>query len=116
VWTLTSGGVIMENGSAVPGGGGTSKLTYVNSNIYGQDSGSGSWYEWAAATGWSGPVSLPGCSSSSGTGVKAVSANDFLNSLGFNIGPGEESSQSEYIAMINYLGVRSMRGATLNGN
>jgi hypothetical protein len=39
-----------------------------------------------------------------------------LNSLGFNVGPGEESSQSEFIAMINYLGVRSIRGATLNGN
>ena len=55
-WTLTSGGNIMKNGIAVPGGGGTSALTYTSASqkIWGQDSGSRQWYYWDGAN-WIGP-------------------------------------------------------------
>jgi hypothetical protein len=121
-WSLTSAGVITENGAAVPGGDGTAQITYVPAsapNIWGQDAGSGAWYEWQNSS-WT-PGTLPSCGSSAPpppppTGAKAISANDFLNSLGFNIGPGRTSSQSAYQTMINYLGVRVIRGSNVNGN
>jgi cellulase (glycosyl hydrolase family 5) len=58
VWTLTPWGDIEENGSPVPGGGGTSALTYVASTqtIWGQDAASGQWYSWTG-TSWDGPTS-----------------------------------------------------------
>jgi|GEM_PF-2530554 len=57
-WTLSSSGDVLENGSPVAGGGGTAALTYVASTqtIWGQDSGSGSWYAWNGG-GWDGPSS-----------------------------------------------------------
>ena len=57
VWTLSASGVVMENGSAVAGGAGTAKLTYVASTgtIWGQDANSGGWYAWTG-TGWNGPA------------------------------------------------------------
>ncbi len=46
-WTLTSTGVVDENGAAVPGGSGTSALAIVSNVIYGQDAASGSWYTYS---------------------------------------------------------------------
>lgn len=60
--------------------------------------------------------SQPTTAPSAGPGVVAVSANDFLNSLGIVIGPSRESTVSQYATMINYIGVRNIRGAALNGN
>jgi len=54
VWTLSGAGAVMENGSAVAGGGGTAQLTYAASTIWGQDASSGNWYSWNGG-GWSGP-------------------------------------------------------------
>ncbi len=58
VWSLSSAGAVMENGSAVPGGSGTAQLTYVASTqtIWGQDAHSGGWYAWSGGT-WVGPSS-----------------------------------------------------------
>ena len=58
VWTLDAAGTVLENGSAVAGGGGTSRLTYVASTgtIWGQDASSGNWYSWTGGT-WIGPSS-----------------------------------------------------------
>ena len=73
VWTLTASGEVDENGAAVPGGGGTSALTYVaaTQTIWGQDAGSGGWYSWVGS--WDGPSgtdprSGPICGSGSGSG------------------------------------------------
>jgi hypothetical protein len=49
-WTLTSAGVVDENGAAVPGGSGTSALAIVSNVIYGQDATSGSWYTYSTTT------------------------------------------------------------------
>src|ERR1700691_4217496 len=46
-WTLTSAGVVDENGTAVPGGSGTSALAIVGNAIYGQDAASHSWYTYS---------------------------------------------------------------------
>ncbi|HEY2748889.1 MAG TPA: cellulase family glycosylhydrolase [Polyangia bacterium] len=58
VWSLSSSGTIMENGSAVAGGGGTAQLTYVaaTQTIWGQDASSGNWYSWSGGN-WVGPSS-----------------------------------------------------------
>ena len=58
----------------------------------------------------------PAGASASQTGITAVSANDFLISLGVNIGPSQNSSVSQYTAMINYIGVRNVRGSSLRNN
>ncbi len=69
VWTLTSGGIIDENGQAVPDGSDTASLTYVasTSTIWGQDAASKLWYQWTGS-GWTGatttsPVSAAGSGS-----------------------------------------------------
>ena len=57
IWTLTSNGDVIKNGVAVSGGGGTSRLTYVNSThlIWGEDAGGSGWYYWDG-TNWIGPA------------------------------------------------------------
>lgn len=50
VWTLTTTGVVEENGAAVPGGSGTAEFTIVGGIIYGQDSTSKKWYSYAVAS------------------------------------------------------------------
>jgi hypothetical protein len=57
VWTLTAEDDIDENGTAAPGGAGTSALTYVASTqtIWGQDATSGGWYSWNGSN-WIGPA------------------------------------------------------------
>ena len=72
-----------------------------------------------AASHWDGigvTVRPAGASAPPGTGVTAQSANDFLNSLGVNIGPSQDSSVSQYTTMINYIGVRNVRGSSLRNN
>jgi mannan endo-1,4-beta-mannosidase len=56
VWTLDASGSVVENGSAVAGGGGTAQLTYVaaTGTIWGQDGSSGNWYSWNG--NWNGPT------------------------------------------------------------
>jgi hypothetical protein len=51
LWTLTSGGAADENGTPVPGGGGTAALTIVNGTVYGQDNGGhgGGWFTYSTA-------------------------------------------------------------------
>ena len=55
IWTLTSGGIIDENGQAVPDGSDTASLTYVasTSTVWGQDAASKLWYQWTGS-GWTG--------------------------------------------------------------
>lgn len=57
VWTLTTAGVVMENGVAAAGGSGTSALTFVASTatIWAQDGTSKNWYSWNGTT-WVGPT------------------------------------------------------------
>jgi hypothetical protein len=43
-WTLTSTGVVDENGTAISGGSGTSAFAIVNNVLYGQDATSKSWF------------------------------------------------------------------------
>jgi hypothetical protein len=43
-WTLTTAGIVNENGAAVPGGSGTGALAIVNNVIYGQDAATKAWY------------------------------------------------------------------------
>jgi hypothetical protein len=52
LWTLTSGGSVDQNGTPVPGGGGTRALTIVNGTVYGEDSGGhgGGWFTYSTAT------------------------------------------------------------------
>jgi hypothetical protein len=49
-WTLTSAGVVDENGSAVPNGSGTAAVALVNNVIYGQDATSKSWYTYSTTS------------------------------------------------------------------
>jgi hypothetical protein len=49
-WTLTSAGVVDENGTAVPGGSGTSTVAMVGNVIYGQDDTSQSWYTYSTTS------------------------------------------------------------------
>ncbi len=49
-FTLTSGGVMNENGTAVPSGNGTGAIVIVGGIIYAQDSASGTWYTYSTAT------------------------------------------------------------------
>jgi hypothetical protein len=58
-WTLTTAGVVDENGAAVPGGSGTSEVTSdASGTIWGQDASSGNWYAWSGVN-WNGPSSSP---------------------------------------------------------
>jgi Cellulase (glycosyl hydrolase family 5)/Ca-dependent carbohydrate-binding module xylan-binding len=50
VWTLTSGGVVQQNGVAVPDGAGTKAFAIVNNLLYGQDATSGSWYTYSTGS------------------------------------------------------------------
>ncbi len=47
-WAVNAAGAVVRNAKAVPGGSGTSALTYVSSTntIYGQDAASKAWYSW----------------------------------------------------------------------
>ncbi|WP_428488741.1 hypothetical protein [Rhodopila sp.] len=59
-WTLTSTGVVQENGTAVPGGAGTSALAIVGNVTYGQDANSKTWYSYSPTTQlWSGSAAPP---------------------------------------------------------
>ncbi|HEY4041046.1 MAG TPA: hypothetical protein VGM32_04275, partial [Rhodopila sp.] len=50
VWTLTSAGVVNENGTAVSGGAGTGALAIANGLVYGEDATAGSWYTYSTAS------------------------------------------------------------------
>ncbi len=52
--------------------------------------------------------------SSSGSGVPATSANTFLSSLGVNVHIAEGYNFSNYVAPLQYLGVRNIRDGALN--
>ena len=53
-WTLTSAGVVQENGATVPGGAGTSAFAIVNNVLYGQDATTKAWYTYStSAQNWS---------------------------------------------------------------
>jgi cellulase (glycosyl hydrolase family 5) len=49
-WTLTSAGVINENGTAVPDGSGTSAVALASNVIYGQDATTKSWYAYSTTS------------------------------------------------------------------
>jgi hypothetical protein len=54
-WTLTSAGIVDENGTAVPGSSGTAAVAIVNNVIYGQDATSKSWYTYSPTSqSWTG--------------------------------------------------------------
>ncbi|VFU09307.1 conserved exported protein of unknown function [Methylocella tundrae] len=62
------------------------------------------------------PSSPPASMPSSGSGVVAVSANDFLNSLGICIAsPANGSPNATYAPLIKYIGVRNVSGGSLEG-
>jgi hypothetical protein len=74
-WTLTPTGVVAENGTAVPGGSGTSALAIVSNVIYGQDATSGSWYTYST-TNQSWTSSTPPILTATGAGTDA--GTDFV--------------------------------------
>jgi Ca-dependent carbohydrate-binding module xylan-binding len=43
-YSIDGSGNAVQNGAAIPGGGGTSAMAAVGSSVYGQDSASGQWY------------------------------------------------------------------------
>ena len=49
-WTLTSAGVVDENGTPVPGGSGTSAFAIVGNLYYGQDATTQDWYTYSPAS------------------------------------------------------------------
>ncbi len=49
-WTLTSAGVVDENGTAVPGGSGTAAFAIVGNSYYGQDAATRDWYTYSPAS------------------------------------------------------------------
>ncbi|WP_428535375.1 hypothetical protein [Rhodopila sp.] len=49
-WTLTSAGVVQENGGAVSGGAGTAAFAIVNNVLYGQDAATKAWYTYSTTT------------------------------------------------------------------
>jgi hypothetical protein len=49
-WTLTSAGVVQENGVAVPGGSGTAAFAIVSNVLYGQDATSKAWFTYSTAS------------------------------------------------------------------
>ena len=51
-----------------------------------------------------------------GTAGNAKTANAFMNSLGINIGVRESTTPAQYAAMINYIGVKNVRGSSASGN
>jgi dienelactone hydrolase len=63
VWTLP-GGAVTENGTPVPGGGGTAAFAIADGKLYGQDAASGSWYTYStqsqAWTSSAAPSLIPG--------------------------------------------------------
>jgi hypothetical protein len=70
----------MENGSAVPGGGGTSEIAYVASTgtVYGQDAASGSWFTFDGSSwnpGSTSPISAPTPASASTPMATSTSAS-----------------------------------------
>lgn len=46
ILTINSAGVIEQNGTAIPGGSGSSAVTYIDGVVYGQDSTTSNWYTW----------------------------------------------------------------------
>jgi hypothetical protein len=95
VWTLTASGAIDENGAAVPGGDGTSAVTYVAATqlIWGQDASSGSWYSWNGSD-WDGPASTDPVSGSCGCGNGSSSGSSSGGSSGGSSGSGSGSGSS----------------------
>jgi hypothetical protein len=63
VWSIDSGGNILQNGSPVFGGSGTSEIAFdqTTNTIYGQDASSGNWYYYNPSdpNGFTGPVAAP---------------------------------------------------------
>jgi predicted esterase len=66
VWTLTSGGSVTENGTAIPGGGGTKAFAIVNNLYYGQDASSGLWYTYSTTGQSWASASAPALTSTTG--------------------------------------------------
>jgi len=60
VWRITAAGAVTENGKAIPGGSGTSALTYRSANniVYGQDAASKIWWLWDG-TNWHQTIGSP---------------------------------------------------------
>jgi hypothetical protein len=46
-WTLTSAGMVDENGKPVPGGSGTGAFAIVNNVYYGQDATTKAWFTYS---------------------------------------------------------------------
>jgi hypothetical protein len=60
IWTLDSNGNLLENGTGVAGGSGTTKLTVVNGLIWAQDVNTGTWYTYVGGQFVSQGTSTPG--------------------------------------------------------
>jgi hypothetical protein len=67
-WQLSGSGDIIENGAAVPGGNGTSALTYIaaTQTIWGQDGNTKNWYAFNGSS-WVGPTATSPLSNSAPT-------------------------------------------------
>jgi hypothetical protein len=113
-WTLTSGGVVQENGTAVPGGSGTAALAIVGNVAYGQDAASKAWFTYSLTTqSWSGSAAPPmtptvtlattqagATVSQSGVSIIATSGNHMV----FISGSGDTVNVSGGINMITDTG------------
>ncbi len=81
-WTLTSAGVIDENGTAIPGGSGTSALAVVNNVVYGQDASTQAWYTYSPATQSWASSAAPVLTTTPTPTPTPASANDTVVKLG----------------------------------
>jgi hypothetical protein len=49
VFGITADGHLTENGSNIPGGGGSAQFTVFNDELVAQDANSGNWFRWTGS-------------------------------------------------------------------
>jgi hypothetical protein len=70
VYTIDTAGNADENGAPIPNGSGTGAMEYANGIVYGQDIGTGNWYNWNQST-WTASAAPPAPTSGGGGGGTA---------------------------------------------
>lgn len=85
-YTLSADHHAVENGTNIPGGGGTGAMELYNHQVYGQDAASGSWYTWDQHI-WSSSAAPPQLSGSptptpTPTTVQAAVATEIFRGSG----------------------------------
>ncbi len=110
-WTLTSAGVVDENGTPVPDGSGTSAFAIIGNVYYGQDATSTAWYTYSPTSqSWSSSVaptltstSTPTPTPAPTTGTRDPSQTPFASNSIFNLplGSGAQWTYNAQLANTN---------------